>query len=95
VAANVGLGLGGFTGGMIVTTSDPSSFTTLFALNALTFAAYGVVVLGIAEPGQTASRSQPGRHRDVLGDAAFVRFALLNFAFVAAAISSTRRARRA
>ena len=40
VAANLGLGLGGFVGGVIVTTGDPSSFTRLFLLNSATFLVY-------------------------------------------------------
>src|SRR5205085_4921491 len=40
VAANLGLGLGGLTGGLLVTVGDPTSFTRLFLLNAATFVAY-------------------------------------------------------
>ena len=44
VFANVGLGLGGAVGGLLVTTAEPETFTTLFLLNAVTFLAFALVV---------------------------------------------------
>jgi MFS family permease len=88
VVANVGLGLGGFAGGLLVTASDPASFTVLFLLNAGTFLAYLGFALGVpaARPERRSGEARSG-YRSVLRDGLFVRFALLNFAFVAAAIS--------
>ena len=86
VAANVGLGLGGFVGGIIVTTGDPSTFTKLFLLNAATFLVYiaFLVRLPSGAPVRVAGE-KPGGYRDVLRDPAFLRFALANFIWVAAA----------
>jgi MFS family permease len=86
VAANVGLGLGGLAGGLIVTTSEPATFTTLFLLNALTFLLYAGVLLTVPSA-QPPGRADRGGYVEVLGDRVFVRFAALNLVFVAAAIS--------
>ena len=40
VALNLGIGLGGLTGGLIVSSADPSSFTVLFLVDAVTFVAH-------------------------------------------------------
>ena len=88
VAANVGLGLGGFAGGLIVTTSRPDTFTALFWLNAATFVVYTFFLLRVRVP--RAARSEVGGRRDyrqVLTDRVFLRLAALNLAVVAAAIS--------
>ncbi len=89
VAANVGLGLGGFAGGLIVTTARPGTFTTLFWLNAATFVVYMFFVVRVAMPTASApaGAAERGRYREVLADRVFLRFAVLNFAFVAAAVS--------
>ena len=88
VAANVGLGLGGFVGGVIVTTGDPSTFTRLFFLNSATFLVYiaFVVRLPTGAPVRVAGE-KPGGYRAVLRDPAFLRFALANFIWVAAAVA--------
>lgn len=88
VAANVGLGLGGFVGGIIVTTGDPSTFTLLFLLNAVTFLLYiaFLVRLPAGAPVRVAGE-KPGNYRAVLRDPAFLRFALANFIWVAAAVA--------
>jgi MFS family permease len=83
VAANLGLGLGGFVGGLIV--AGPG-FTVLFALNAVTFAAYALVIWTVPDA-RPARRAAGGGYRAVLADRAFVRLALINVAFVAAAVS--------
>ena len=88
VAANVGLGLGGFAGGLIVTTSRPETFTWLFGLNAATFAIYVLFLLRVQVP-PVARDTDPKRrgYREVWTDRGFMRFAALNLAFVTAAIS--------
>jgi MFS family permease len=88
VAANVGLGLGGFLGGLIVTTGDPSTFTVLFLLNAATFLVYiaFLVRLPTGAPRRVAGE-RPGSYGEVLRDQAFMRFALANFLWVAAAVA--------
>ncbi len=87
VAANLGLGLGGFAGGTLVTASRPSSFTALFLLNAATFVIYMAFVRGIRVDRPVASRPRGIGYRAVVGDGTFVRLAALNFAFVAGAVA--------
>lgn len=88
VAANLGLGLGALVGGTLVTIDDPDSFTRLFALNAVTFVAYGCVVTLVRDARRGASDgARSGTYRDVLRDTVFVRFVGLNLVFVAGAIA--------
>jgi MFS family permease len=87
VAANVGLGLGGLAGGLIVTTTDPGTFTTLFVLNAVTFVLFAAVLLRVPSGRPPPRRAEPGGYGLVLRDRVFTGFAVLNFIFVAAAIS--------
>jgi MFS family permease len=87
VVANVGLGLGGFIGGTIVTTSRPGTFTTLFLVNAATFLVYMLFIARLRVPPRKAQTGALGGYRTVVSDPAFMRFALLNFAFVAGAIA--------
>src|SRR3954469_14616353 len=89
VTMNLGIGLGGLTGGLIATVAHPSSFTVLFVLDAATFLAYvGVLALvhdpGIADEEHSSERSS---YRAVLRDRLFVRLWALNFLFVAAGYS--------
>jgi len=87
VAANVGLGLGGFVGGLLVTTDRASTFAALFWLNAATFVIYSLFLARIAVP-SPAGRSAGGRsYRQVVADRTFVRLAAFNFAVVAGAVS--------
>jgi hypothetical protein len=83
VVANVGLGLGGFAGGLIA--AGPG-FTALFLLNAVTFVAYGLVIRTIPDA-RPRRGSRAGSYREVARDRAFVRLAAINFAFVAGAVS--------
>jgi MFS family permease len=88
VAANVGLGLGGFTAGLLVSVADPPSFTRLFVLNAVTFVAYGTAVLAVALPASPAGTVQArGSYREVLRDRPFVALALVQVVLVAAAVA--------
>jgi MFS family permease len=89
VAANVGLGLGGFAGGLIVAVGEPRTFTRLFLANAVTFLVYALVLLlWVPDPERAAAADPvPRGYRQVLRDGAFVRFAALNFVFVVAVVS--------
>jgi MFS family permease len=88
VAANVGLGLGGAVGGLIVTTSSPQTFTVLFLLNAATFLAYGAFLTRVAEPPPAAAAAAvSGSYRAALRDGPFVRLLGVNYAFVAGAVA--------
>src|SRR5436309_14930879 len=44
ITMNLGLGLGGFVGGLIASTSDPASFTKLFLLDAATLYGFAGVL---------------------------------------------------
>src|SRR6266487_931437 len=84
ISMNLGLGLGGVVGGLIATTSDPGSFTTLFLLDAATFFVF-VGVLGTnREPAPTEEEHEEGGgYRAVLRDRNFLGLLGLNVLFVA------------
>ena len=88
VAANVGLGLGGFAGGVLVATSRPATFTALFWLNAATFVVYMGFLARIPVTAEVKrDRTAAGTYRAVLADRVLARFALLNVVVVAGAIA--------
>jgi predicted MFS family arabinose efflux permease len=86
VTRNLGIGIGGLTGGLIATTSEPGSFTVLFLVDAATFVAFAAVLALVPDPelpGVEAA-ARPGRYLDVLRHRVFVGFVALNVVFVAA-----------
>jgi len=86
VSMNLGIGLGAAIGGLIATTSDPSSFTRMFLLDAATFLVFAVVLLvGVKEPPATEpeAHEEPGSYRAVLRDRNFLALTGLNVLFVA------------
>ena len=86
VSRNLGIGLGGLTGGLIATTADPTSFTVLFIVDAVTFLAFVVVLAFVPDPGLPPARKarRPARYRDVLRDRLLLGFVGLNVLFVSA-----------
>jgi MFS family permease len=89
VTMNLGIGLGGLTGGLIANVANPSSFTVLFLVDAATFLGYvGVLFLihdpGVAEEERSSERSS---YRAVVRDRLFGGLWVLNFLFVAAGYS--------
>jgi MFS family permease len=82
VAANLGLGLGGFVGGMVAA----SSFTVLFALNVVTFLVYAVFVARLPEV-RAECRVVEGGYREVLRDHTFLRLMIFNLVVVAGTVS--------
>jgi MFS family permease len=83
---NLGFGAGALIGGLIATTSVPSSFKLLFLLDAGTFLAF-IAVLSFVPRGQSlppAARSV-GRYSAVLRDRAFVLLLLVIATLVTAA----------
>ena len=82
VTMNLGIALGGLVGGLIATVADPDSFTTLFVLDAATFATFAVVLVRVPSPKRHAE-DERGRYLDVLGDRPFLSFVLLNATFMA------------
>jgi MFS family permease len=85
VSMNLGIGLGALIGGLIATTSDPSSFTRLFLLDAATFAVFAIVLSTVSEPRALEPESggeRAGGYRTVLRDRSFVALLGLNVLFV-------------
>ncbi len=85
---NLGIGLGGLTGGLIAHVGDPRTFTVLFVLDAVTFLGY-VAVLGLVhDPGVDVDVSMtPSSYRTVFRDRTFLGLWVLNFLFVMAGYS--------
>jgi MFS family permease len=86
VTMNLGIGLGGLTGGLIATVARPGSFTTLFLVDAATFLAYVAVLAAIRDPGlaEEDRGAERASYAAVLRDRVFVGLWALNFLFVAA-----------
>ncbi|HEY7381062.1 MAG TPA: MFS transporter [Gaiella sp.] len=86
VAANLGLGLGGFAGGLLITTAEPATFTALFLLNAVTFLAYAVVLARLRPPARPVAGRERG-YREVFRDRVFLRVIALNLVLVASVVA--------
>src|SRR5512133_444508 len=89
VTMNLGIGLGGLAAGSIALVDDPTTFTVLFILDALTFLAYVVVLAFIRDPGVPTSEAgdAPASYAPVLRHKTFLGLWTLNFLFVAAGYS--------
>jgi MFS family permease len=85
---NLGIGIGGLTGGLIAHVRDPHTFTVLFLLDALTFLGYVAVLWLIHDPGVDLDGSMaPASYRAVFRDRTFLGLWALNFLFVTAGYS--------
>ncbi len=86
VTRNLGIGLGGLIAGLIATTSDPSSFTVLFVVNAMTFFLFVGMLFFVPDP--EIAPTEPGVPRggylDVLRNQVFLGVVGLNVVFVTA-----------
>lgn len=89
VTMNLGIGLGGLTGGLIANVAHPGSFTVLFLVDAATFLAYVGVLFLIHDPGiaEEERSDEPSSYGAVLRDRLFVGLWTLNFLFVTAGYS--------
>ena len=89
VTMNLGIGLGGLAAGLIAHVHDPTTFTVLFVLDALTFLAYVVVLAFIHDPGVAPEEigDQPASYAAVVRHKTFLGLWTLNFLFVAAGYS--------
>jgi MFS family permease len=86
VSRNLGIGLGGMVGGLIATTSDPTSFTVLFLVDAVTFFGFVAALAFVPEPAdafEPEAAGERGGYLDVLRHRVFVAFVALNVLFVA------------
>jgi MFS family permease len=89
VTMNLGIGLGGLAAGLIARVDDPTTFTVLFVLDALTFLAYVGVLAFIRDPGVSADDAgdAPASYAAVLRHKTFLGLWTLNFLFVTAGYS--------
>ena len=85
VTRNLGIGLGGLSGGLIATTGSASSYTVLFSLDAATFLVFVGVLAFVPDPPLPSRDGAPaGRYLEVVGDRVFLGVVGLNVLFVAA-----------
>jgi MFS family permease len=82
--ANLGMGIGGLLGGLIVDTSDPASFTLLFAIDAAMFVVLAAVAGTVRLPASARiedavpqQEAPGGGRRALLGDRAMLRLCVL------------------
>jgi MFS family permease len=87
VAANLGLGLGGMVGGLLVTAAEPETFTRLFLLNAATFVVYGAFVTRLPAARVARRADAVAGYRTVLRDRAFRGVVLVTFLLVAGGVA--------
>jgi len=86
ISMNLGMGMGAVVGGLIATTSDPSSFTRLFFLDAATFLVFVLVLSTVREPRPVEPAQQENDrsgYRAVIRDRSFLGLLGLNVLFVA------------
>ena len=72
VVMNLGIGIGALVGGLIASTSHPTSFTVLFAMDAVTLLVYLAILFAFVpspDLGQPADDAPAGRYVNVLGTA--------------------------
>jgi MFS family permease len=89
---NLGFGLGGLVGGLIATTSDPTTFTVIFLLNSVTFLVYIAALTLVPEPSreehdESAERVRGGSYRDVFRNSAFIAVIAINVMMIGAGIA--------
>jgi len=89
VVMNLGFGLGALSGGLIAAADSPRSFTTLFLIDAASFAAYGIVMAFLVPSPRrvAATHGRGGSYRDVLRHRPFVAVVGLNALFIFAGYS--------
>jgi MFS family permease len=90
VTSNLGLGLGSLAAGLIVSTSDPSTFTVIFVLNAVTYLLFLVALAFVREPERAERDSEPSSvegYAFVLRDRAFIGAIVIGGVFAAFGIA--------
>jgi MFS family permease len=86
VTMNLGVALGGLTGGAIASTAHPRTFTIMFLLDAATFLGYVVVLARIHPPGLHPEREE-GSYRQVMRNRPFMSYVALNALFMGASMA--------
>jgi MFS family permease len=84
---NVGFALGALVAGAIARTDEPSTFTFLFLLNAVTFLVFVAVLQFLPAPRHREAHHEPGRYKDVLRHRIFISFILLNVILIGGGIA--------
>ncbi|MGH2994910.1 MAG: MFS transporter [Gaiellaceae bacterium] len=90
VMMNLGIGLGGLTGGLIATTSNPTTFTVLFLLDAATFLVFIGALALVPDPPRArrdGAGERPGRYADVFRNRVFVGVLAVNVVFITAGMA--------
>jgi MFS family permease len=89
VMMNLGIGLGGLAGGLIATTTNPTSFTVLFLADAATFLLYSAVLIRVPEPERIPRPEgrERGGYGEVVRNRVFMAVVALNFVFIGAGMA--------
>lgn len=89
VMMNLGIGLGGLTGGLIARTDSPGTFTLIFLLDAATFLVFVGALAIVPEPIGPARGlgERRGGYLEVLGNRVFVAVLGLNAVFITAGMA--------
>jgi MFS family permease len=84
---NLGLGVGGLTGGLIARTDAPDTFTALFLVNVASSVVYAFVLTGVSIPSPAPGAAGTGRarggYRAVLRHRPFLALVTLNVMLIA------------
>jgi MFS family permease len=83
---NLGAAIGGIAAGLIASVAHPGSFTVLFLVNCASYIAYIFVLARVRTPELHPERAR-GTWIAVIRDRTFLAYAVLNAAFMTAAIS--------
>lgn len=84
---NVGFALGALVAGAIARTDEPSTFTFLFLLNAVTFLVFVSVLQFLPAPRHREAHHEPGHYKDILRHRIFISFILLNVILIGGGIA--------
>ncbi|MGC2191574.1 MAG: MFS transporter [Candidatus Dormiibacterota bacterium] len=78
-ATNLGIGVGAVIGGLIVSTSRPSSFTTIYLVDAISFLLFGALVISLVPSGRHLGQSpEKASYRLVLRNRTFMALIAFN-----------------
>ena len=89
ITMNLGIGLGGLTGGLIASTARPGTFTVLFLVDAATFLVFAGLLPLVPEPRRGAPEAdvRAGGYLDVLRHRVFMAVLALNVVFITAGMA--------